>query len=168
MLEATRIIVARLKTLPGIEIMGEPDFSLVAFSSDEFNVFTVPDLMKARGWFVQPQLGSMGSKPNVHLSIDQAKLAKVDQFLDDLEACVLQARQMPPPETPPGLIEQLSALRVEDLSPAVFQQILAAAGAADGLPKETAPINTLLNALKPEVAAALMSAYFNELGVQAR
>jgi len=167
MLEATQRIVARLRTMPGVEVMGDPDFALVAFSSDEFNVFTIPDLMKERGWFVQPQLGFMGSKPNIHLSIDQAKLAKVERFLDDLEACVLQARQMPPPGIPAGLLEQLSALRLEDLSPAVFQQILGAAGASEGLPKETAPINTLLNALKPEVAGALMSAYFNELGVQA-
>ncbi|MBC7770166.1 MAG: aspartate aminotransferase family protein [Phycisphaerales bacterium] len=168
MLEATRTIIARLSALPGIEVMGKPDFSLVAFCSDEFNVFTIPDLMKARGWFVQPQLGFMGSKPNIHLSIDQAKLSKVERFLDDLEACILQARQLPPPAVPLGLLERLSALRLEDLSPALFHQILAAAGASEGLPKETASINTLLNVLKPEVAGALMSAYFNELGVQAR
>jgi glutamate/tyrosine decarboxylase-like PLP-dependent enzyme len=168
MIEATNRVVARLKTMPGIDVMGAPDFCLVAFSSDAFNIFPIADLMKQRGWYVQPQLGFMGSKPNMHLTIDQGKLAKIDRFLDDLEGCVLQARQLPPPDIPAPLLEMLANMELKDFTPDVFAGIMQAAGTSDGLPAESAPINAMLNAMKPEVAGALMSAYFNELGVQAR
>lgn len=57
--------------------------NLIAFTSDEVNVFHVADEMRVRGWFVQPQLAFGASKENLHLSINPASARWVDEFLAD-------------------------------------------------------------------------------------
>jgi len=169
-LAATRRIVEAVRTIPGLRLLGEPESSLIAFTSDDFSIFPIVDEMRKRGWFVQPQLGYMGSKENIHLSIDQSTIDVVDRFLPDLEAAVATARQSNRRGVPPEMKAMLDAIDPASFTPEVYRQMMAAAGmSGSGLPEEgTAPINEILNSMKPELAAKLMTEYFNELYVPPR
>ena len=40
----------RILKIDGIYVMGEPEISIVAFSSDVFEIYNLSDLMTKRGW----------------------------------------------------------------------------------------------------------------------
>jgi len=46
----TRKITEALKKIPGIQIVGTPDVSVIAFDSKDFNIYGLSDGMKERGW----------------------------------------------------------------------------------------------------------------------
>jgi glutamate/tyrosine decarboxylase-like PLP-dependent enzyme len=161
-LEATRYLAREIARIPGLRLLAEPEMNLIAFTSDEVNVFQVVDEMKARGWYVQPQLGFGGSKENIHLSVNPANVKWVDAFLADLRESVDAARHAQL-EDLSSVRDMLAALDWKQLSPEMLRNMLAAAGAGSGLPERMAAISSLLTQLPPEAAERLLTAYFNDL-----
>ncbi len=166
-LEATRAIAAAIRRNPHVRLLAEPESSLIAFTADDFPVFPIVDIMRRKGWFVQPQLGYMGSQANIHLSIDQSTLDLVPQFLPDLEAAIEEARSSNL-HLPEAMRARLGALTPETFTPETYRQLMALAGTSEGLPEGTAPINLMLDAMKPEVAGRVMTEFFNDLYAQPR
>jgi glutamate/tyrosine decarboxylase-like PLP-dependent enzyme len=165
-LEATRTIADAIRAIPGVRLLAEPGSSLIAFAADGFSVFPIVDIMRRRGWFVQPQLGYMGSEANIHLSIDQSTLDLVPQFLPDLEAAIAEARGANAAALPEEARAMLGALDPATFTPEAYRQLMEMAGTADGLPEGTTAINLMLDAMKPEVAGIVMTEFFNDLYVQ--
>lgn len=163
--QATRRIADAVRAHPHVRLMAEPESSLVAFTADDFSVFPIVDAMRRRGWFVQPQLGFMGSQANIHLSIGQATLDLVDDFLPDLDAAIAEARASNSAALPEPVRQLLGGLTPEQFTPELYGQLMAMGGAADGLPEGTTGINAMLNAMRPEVAAKVMTEFFNDLYV---
>lgn len=166
-LDATRYLAKEIARIPGLRLLGEPEMNLIAFTSDEVNVFQIADEMKARGWYVQPQLGFCGSKENIHLSVNPANVRWTEALLADLRASVEAARQQPLADLA-GLRDLLSGLDWSNLSSDTLRNLLAAAGVGTGLPERMAAISSLLNQLPPEGAEKLLTAYFNDLYRPAR
>jgi sphinganine-1-phosphate aldolase len=164
-LAATRTIADMIRVHTDVRLMAEPESSLIAFTSDEFSIFPIVDAMRRRGWFVQPQLGYMGSKENIHLSIDQSTVDVLDRFLPDLDAAIAEAKGINEEIIPEPMKAMLGALEANSFTPETYRQLMAAAGTSDGLPEGTTGINTMLNAMKPEVAAKVMTEFFNDLYV---
>lgn len=162
-LQATQAIAAMIRAHPDVRLMAEPESTLLAFTSDQFSIFPIVDAMRRRGWFVQPQLGYMGSKENIHLSIDQSTLDVLDRFLPDLDAAIEEAKRSNSADLPAEMKAMLGAIEADNFTPEAYQQLMQAAGTADGLPEGTTAINAMLNAMKPEVAAKVMTEYFNDL-----
>lgn len=157
-------VIDIIEGIPGLRILGDPQFVLVAFTADDFSVFPIVDEMRKLGWYVQPQLGFHGSKENIHLSIDQATIDRIDEFGRDLRKAVDVARTLSEPEGMDDLKALVGALTPETFTPEVFQQIMAASGTADGaLPEGTAGINSVLNAVPAGVSSKILTEYFNEL-----
>ncbi len=48
--ETTRYIADQVRQIVGLKLMCEPDVSVVAFESSEFNILRVLDDMTAKGW----------------------------------------------------------------------------------------------------------------------
>ena len=46
----TRRITEAVRAIPGLQIVGVPEVSVVAFDSDQFNIYSLSDAMKGRGW----------------------------------------------------------------------------------------------------------------------
>lgn len=162
-LEATRYLASEIEKIPGLRLLGKPDMNLIAFTSDEVNVFHIIDEMKARGWYVQPQLGYLGSKENIHLSVNPANVRWTEALLADLRASVEAARQASTEEASAlqGLLAQVD---LDRLSPEELRQMLAFAGVSgSSLPRRMAAISTLLNSLPPRWAEKLLTAYINDL-----
>lgn len=162
-LTATRAIADMIRAHPDVRLMAEPESTLIAFTSDRFSIFPIVDAMRRRGWFVQPQLGYMGSKENIHLSIDQSTVDVLDRFLPDLDAAIAEAKGLNEEAIPEPVRAMLGALEAESFTPETYRQLMAAAGTSNGLPEGTTGINTMLNAMKPEVAAKVMTEFFNDL-----
>lgn len=49
-LEATRQMAEAVKRVPGLELVGTPDVTVVAFRSPIFNIYAVGDALNKRGW----------------------------------------------------------------------------------------------------------------------
>jgi sphinganine-1-phosphate aldolase len=162
-LKATRIIADAVRAHPDVRLMAEPESCLIAFTADDFSIFPIVDAMRRRGWFVQPQLGYMGSKENIHLSIDQSTIDVVDRFLPDLDASIAEAKGRNEDAIPEPMRMMLGSIEPSAFTPESYRQLMAAAGASDGLPAGTTMINSMLNAMKPEVAAKVMTEFFNDL-----
>ncbi|MDT8912605.1 aminotransferase class V-fold PLP-dependent enzyme [Amycolatopsis sp. PS_44_ISF1] len=150
--EVTREAVTRIRAgvagIEGLRILGDPDSTLIAFTADEpgFDLFTVADEMKARGWYVQPQFAHGCSPLNLHLSVTAASHGSEAEFAADLAASVTAARARGPVTVDPEVAAFLAAIDPETLTADQFGGLLAAAGltAGAGLPERMAPINAVL------------------------
>lgn len=169
MLAATRKIVDGIENIPGLRLLARPEMNLVAFTSDEVSVFHVIDEMKARGWFVQPQLGFGSSKENIHLSLNRRALDLADDLLRDLGECVAIARKLPPPGGDLSALRgALASLDLTKLDPPMLGHILREAMAATGiagasLPDRMAAVSEVLNHLPPPLRERLLVEYMNGL-----
>ncbi|WP_409464446.1 pyridoxal phosphate-dependent decarboxylase family protein [Amycolatopsis sp. GA6-003] len=147
--EAVERIRAGVAEIPGLRVLGDPVSTLVAFTgSDGFDLFTVADEMKARGWYVQPQFAHGTSPLNLHLTVTAANHGSEPEFLADLAASVGAARAAGPVRVDPDVAAFVAALDPETLTSEQFGGLLAAAGltGGDGLPERMAPVNALLAA----------------------
>jgi len=163
-LAATKAIATMIAGHPDVELLAPPESSLIAFAGKGFSPFPIVDAMRRRGWFVQPQLGYMGSRANIHLSIDQSTIDVVERFLPDLDASIAEARglNMMLPEPMKALLASLTA---DQFTPALYRRLMEMGGADGGLPEGTTGINMMLDAMQPDVAAKVMTAFFNDLYV---
>ncbi len=165
-LDATKRIVAGIESIPGLRLLARPQMSLVAFTSDEVNVFHIVDEVNARGWYIQPQLAVGPSPANIHLSINLSNVDRADEFLKDLRECVQIARGLPSGV----LLAQAAALFGPEAGPptaqtmAEFARLIGFDGRS--IPKRLAPVNEVFNVLSPEVREAFLLEFANEVFAQ--
>ncbi len=163
-LDATRRIADGIERIDGLRLLGRPEMNLVAFTSDTVSVFHVIDEMKARGWYIQPQLGFHGSKENIHLSINPASVKWVDAMLADLRRCVETAKTMQSGDLAATVREVVSSIDPSTLSAETFSQMLGMAGVeGDRLPERMAGINEIMNSLPTELKEQLLIEFMNQL-----
>ncbi|EMD29902.1 pyridoxal phosphate-dependent decarboxylase family protein [Amycolatopsis azurea] len=147
--EAAVEIRAGVEALEGLRVLGDPVSTLLAFTVDAdagFDLFTVADEMRERGWYVQPQFAHESSPANLHLTVTAANRGSETEFLADLAASVEAARESGPVVVDPQVAEFVAALDPATLTPEQFAGLLAAAGLGGeaGLPTRMAEINALL------------------------
>ncbi len=165
----TEKLVAGIRSIPELRILGTPQMNMLSFASDEVSVFHVADEMKERGWFVQPQLAYGSSPANLHLSINPNSERWADDLVADLRECVEKAKQLPSGELTARIHEAFGGLDASEVTPELFQGMLGMAG-VDGtsLPGRMAEINEVLNALPVPLREKLLVEYLNELYQPAR
>ncbi|MCA9636254.1 MAG: aspartate aminotransferase family protein [Myxococcales bacterium] len=164
-LDGTKRLCAGIDAIDGLRVLGEPEMNLIAFTSDEVDVFHLTDEMKMKGWYIQPQLSYGASKENVHLSVNPNCLQWIEPFLVDLAACVESAKALPPSPLV-GVIRQMFAAfdPSTGIDPAMMKQMMAMGGiSASALPERMAEINQVLNALPIRVRELLLVEFMNEL-----
>merc|ERR1712054_325597 len=79
----TRKITEALKKVPGIQIVGTPDVSVIAFDSKDFNIYGLNDGMKERGW----ALNALQFPSCLHLAVTKCHTLPgvADRFIKDLQ-----------------------------------------------------------------------------------
>jgi len=78
-------LIAGIKDIGGMDVIGKPDLTVMAYSASSFDIHAVADRLHARGWFVSP----MVSPPGIHLGmLTPAHAAVVDEYLADLAMAV--------------------------------------------------------------------------------
>ncbi len=92
-LDAARRVRAAVEAVPQLKVIGDPLW-VIAFTSDEVDVYRVLDEMTRRGW----SLNGLQKPPAVHLCVTlrHAQPGVVDRFAEDLRSSVEAVRNVPP------------------------------------------------------------------------
>lgn len=86
--DTTRYIAAGIKKIPGLKLVCEPGVSVVAWTSDVFDIYRlVEELVHVRGW----DLNVLQFPPAIHIAVTMAHVSAdfkiADSFLADLASC---------------------------------------------------------------------------------
>jgi glutamate/tyrosine decarboxylase-like PLP-dependent enzyme len=90
-IETTKTLMDGVNAVPGLYVLGKPDMTVFAFSSEEVNMFAVGDAMDERGWHLDRQPGP----DSLHVMVTMTHDRVVDQFLKDLKDSVEYVRANP-------------------------------------------------------------------------
>ncbi|MCU1686502.1 MAG: aspartate aminotransferase family protein [Amycolatopsis sp.] len=152
--DAVRTIRAGVGAIDGLAVLGDPDSTLIAMrsTSPDFDLFSVADEMRRRGWYTQPQFAHQSSPVNLHLTITASNRGNEREFLDDLAASVTAARAAGPVAVPAELATYLASVEPDALTLAEIKAL--AAGASISVTGEPAPMAGI-NALLAEAPTAL-------------
>jgi len=162
-MDTTRRMIDGVNATGELRVLGQPHISMFSMASDTLNVFQLADEMAKRGWYLQPQLSTELSPPNLHISVNRNTTPVVDEFLSDLGASV---RRVKADYVPLNIAEVKAQIdeALKTAGPEAFQQILAMGGiSGTTLPDEMALINTVMDALPDPVCEELLTGYMNDL-----
>ena len=80
---------AGISEIGGLKIHGQPHLSIVAYGSDEFDVFRVAEIMAAKGW-----LPGLVQKPKgIHRMMSMIHAPSLDEYLTEVRSAVGVVRQ---------------------------------------------------------------------------
>ncbi len=167
-------LVAGLQKL-GYRVLGRQSFCIVAFSSEEVNVFKLADMMGEKGWWLMAQRGieDMHIPPSIHLTITPIHDNVVEHMLADLANSTEKVKRIPSSEVEDmvqgmGLVMRTmmpGEVGIETIGSMLSQmekdmatygpRILKALGFDKGIPKEMATMNEIFNSLPPEIVEPL-------------
>ncbi|MER7911678.1 aminotransferase class V-fold PLP-dependent enzyme [Streptomyces sp. NPDC096068] len=175
--EASDRLLAGLRAVPGVRVLGDPAAGLVSFTvlddagaPDLSLLLHLADEMRILGWYLQPQLSFDGLPPNLHLTLTPATAGRVDALVEDLVTALGSARALPPVTVDPALVGFAARLDPATLGPDEIAAVLAFAGldGDGGLPVRTAPVLALLDAmpgpLKERLLAEFVGSVFHNGG----
>ncbi|CAA7396262.1 unnamed protein product [Spirodela intermedia] len=94
-MEATKKIQRGIEEIPELFVIGRPDMTVVAFGSDDVNIFEVNDQMSRRGW----HLNALQRPNGLHICVTLQHVSAVDDFLKDLKESVSTVKENPGPIT---------------------------------------------------------------------
>ena len=91
-LEAGDAIREGIESIPGLYVLGDPLW-VIAFGSDEVDIYRVMDAMAHRGW----SLNGLQFPPAIHIAVTLRHTLPgvVDRFLEDLAQSVDEVREQP-------------------------------------------------------------------------
>ncbi|MFF5206120.1 pyridoxal phosphate-dependent decarboxylase family protein [Streptosporangium sp. NPDC000396] len=157
-LAAARRLREGIAGIPGLRVLGDPESALVAFGSDEVDVFVLSDEARKRGWFLQPQLSYAGIPANLHITVTGVTLQGVEAMLEVIARSAEAARERGPVTLPEGLVELIAGLDLDALDDGTFGELAASVGVdlgGSGQP-EMAVVNAVLDALPADRREAIL------------
>jgi glutamate/tyrosine decarboxylase-like PLP-dependent enzyme len=161
MWDATTRVVSFIDTTPGVHLVARPNMNLLAFTTDQGDVFELADRLTERGWLVQPTYAFSRSPAHIHLTIDPNNAAQVDRFTADL-ATALEG--LPARMEPPAQVLALLASAAGDGAEIDGAMLMGALGIQDGrLPDRAATIHRLIDAAPPKMREQLLVMFMGEL-----
>ncbi|MGH1342628.1 MAG: pyridoxal phosphate-dependent decarboxylase family protein [Nannocystales bacterium] len=152
-----------INTIDGLQVLGEPDGSLLAFGSESLDVFALVDAMRERNWYIQPQFGHDHVPKSVHLTVTPINVPHREAFLADLSECVAALQVTAVQDTPAAdpMAAMAAAFVAGQLS---IPDAVSAIGTDPArTANESAAINRVLDALPPEHAEAVLREYFHQM-----
>jgi sphinganine-1-phosphate aldolase len=81
-----------IQEIGGLHIVGDPHLSIVAYGSDEFDVFRVAEIMSEKGWLP----GLVQQPKAIHRMMSMVHAGSLQEYLDDVRAAVGIVRQSGP------------------------------------------------------------------------
>jgi len=163
LLDAKNELVAGIRAIPELYVMGEPEMSLVGFTSDTLCVFSLADALKARGFAVQAQLGYGASKANIHMTINPGNTRVIEEFLGVLREEVATLRAAGP-RTDAADVQGLAAMLTQVLAgDTTGEAAVQAIGSFGGGKGPMADANRLLDVLGPNEREKLLKAFVGRM-----
>ncbi|XP_057816317.1 sphingosine-1-phosphate lyase isoform X2 [Cryptomeria japonica] len=90
-MEVSKTIQQGIKQIPGLFVLGRPDMTVIAFGSDEVDIFKVNDVMSSRGW----HLNALQRPNSIHICLTLQHTVIAEDFLKDLKECVIAVQENP-------------------------------------------------------------------------
>ena len=137
-METTKIFANGIKAIDSLYILGEPEMSILVFSSKTLNIFEIADELQARGWYLDKH-----QNPNcLHLTVSQGHCGIEQEFLDDLKAAVAAVEKAKFRQMGQDAKLKLVTGLANALPDKVFGKISRAANrlGSDGVPKRSAAL----------------------------
>jgi glutamate/tyrosine decarboxylase-like PLP-dependent enzyme len=164
--EAKEKLVRGIEAIPRLRLLTSPDMPLIAFTSDEVNVFHIIDEMTRRGWNLQPQLCLGDYQENIHLSVNPNNTARIDAMLADLAEVTGRVKAKPRGRLARLVSATFGQIDPDELDDAVFTKMIGMAGIESvGIPESMAEINDIMNLLPPRLSERLLIEYVNRMFV---
>jgi sphinganine-1-phosphate aldolase len=147
-MKTTTAIRDGVELLAGVKILGDPEMSLLALASDEFNIYEVGDEMTDRGWYLDRQQ----FPPSLHLTINFAHGGMEDQFLQDLAEAIAAVRRPSFERVRSRVMLNLAGLAVRYLPEGLVSRLTTRASSLLGvkgasLPKRSAAMYGMMGSL---------------------
>ncbi|KAJ4961854.1 hypothetical protein NE237_021764 [Protea cynaroides] len=92
-MEISKRIQKGIREIPELFIVGRPDMTIVAFGSNDLDIFEVNDIMSSRGW----HLNALQRPNSIHICVTLQHVPVVDDFLRDLRESVRTVKENPGP-----------------------------------------------------------------------
>lgn len=75
-----------MRKIPELQLMSEPEVSIVAFTSSQFNILHLLDDMAVRGW----HLNALQNPTGIHIAVTklQTPSGVAQRFVKDMKECV--------------------------------------------------------------------------------
>ncbi|XP_033698360.1 sphingosine-1-phosphate lyase 1 isoform X2 [Tursiops truncatus] len=96
-IKTTRFLKSELENIKGIFVFGNPQLSVIALGSHDFDIYRLFNLMNAKGW----SLNQLQFPPSIHFCITLVHTRKqvATQFLKDIRESVTQIMKNPKAKT---------------------------------------------------------------------
>lgn len=89
-LHTTHLLLKEIKKIKELQILGNPQMTIIAFASDKINIFEVADELNLKGWHFE----RLQFPPAIHLTINYIHNNITDNFIRDLEEAVSKASKI--------------------------------------------------------------------------
>tara|TARA_R110002096_G_scaffold143328_5_gene299419 strand:- start:71372 stop:72820 length:1449 start_codon:yes stop_codon:yes gene_type:complete len=90
-METTERLRAGIVAVPELHLVAEPEMTLIAFKSDEIDVYELADELNNKGWHFERQQ----NPPSLHLTVNFIHTAAIaDEFLGDLREAVAKCKKL--------------------------------------------------------------------------
>ena len=93
-MDATSALIDGINAVPELRVLGDPDMSVFAFTSDSLDIHSIAGALDEAGWHPDRQQ----LPPSLHCMITPAHKETVKPFLADLDKAVERARTQAPAE----------------------------------------------------------------------
>lgn len=88
-MQATDRLKAGITKIDGVHILSNPEMSVLALASDQYNIYDIGDEMTLKGWYMDRQQ----FPPSLHVTLNYAHAEVIDGFLRDLSHAVEKTHQ---------------------------------------------------------------------------
>lgn len=89
-IEESKKIIHGISDIPGLEIIGRPDMSVVSFTSNKDDIFNIGDALEEKGWF----LNRLQFPDSLQLTVSYGNVGKAEEFLADFKNIVGNQNQL--------------------------------------------------------------------------
>jgi glutamate/tyrosine decarboxylase-like PLP-dependent enzyme len=89
-METTKKIISGINSIPGLNVISNPDMSLISFTCENHDIFIIADMMEEKGWHLDRQQ----FPDSLHLTISRGNVETVDQFINDLKEVMSQTEKL--------------------------------------------------------------------------
>ncbi len=136
-----------INAIDGVQVLGQPEMSVMALASDRLNVYEIGDEMTLRGWHLDRQQ----FPPTLHITINYAHAQSAAAFLRDLAASVAIVKKPSLGKLGDAFIVNAARLATRVLPEDIVSKMTARAaalfGGGSGLPQRSAAMYGMLGTL---------------------
>jgi glutamate/tyrosine decarboxylase-like PLP-dependent enzyme len=166
--EATRLVIDGINRMDGVQVLGEPNMCMFAFASttDKINVYHLADVLKKKGWFLNPQFKRDNSPANLHISMSRSTVHQAEAFLKDFEETIEELKQEEISEEARDLQAEIDKLSIKFDDETFFKLASMAGITGTEIPDKMETINQIMEVLPYDVSEWILIEFLNNLMVQ--